>query len=268
MSAPPTAPSSNEAHSGDLTVEQRGVVAVVTMLADSRLNAMRRSFWGSLRDVLAQLESDDSVRSIVITGDGERAFSAGGDIHGYVNLTSAPDRRDFIVDCMRTFEAVETCGKPVIAAVNGVAVGGGSELALACDVVIASDHASFAVPESGLGLVPGFGMLRLMDHLSPGWAKYLVFTGESLGVEDAARLGLVQRVVPSGQLLDEAVGLGERMARSAPMALRAGKALLNSALNTRYHSSVDAVVMLQSTEDAAEGIAAFQERRAPEFHGR
>jgi enoyl-CoA hydratase len=267
-SIPSDAGGAADAWAGDLSVERRGRVAVVTMLDDSRLNAQRRTFWASLRAVLGELEGDDSVRAVVITGDGERAFSAGGDIHGYVELRSVPDRRDFIVDCMRTFEAVETFGKPVIAAVNGVALGGGSELALACDVIMASESASFGVPESGLGLVPGFGVLRLIDHVSPGWAKYLVFTGERLDAAQAERLGLVQRVVPPDALLDEAIALGERMAQAAPMALRTGKAVLNSALNTRYFSAVDAIVMLQSTEDAGEGIAAFQERRRPEFHGR
>ncbi|MEQ8716782.1 MAG: enoyl-CoA hydratase/isomerase family protein [Acidimicrobiales bacterium] len=252
----------------DITVGREGSVMVVTMMADRRMNAQRRTFWAALRDALTEAEADSSVRTVVITGDGDRAFSAGGDIHGYLALETVGDRRDFILDCMRTFQAVEQCSKPVIAAVNGIAFGGGLELSLACDVIIASDQARFGVPEARIGLAPGFGVYRLLDHLGAGWARYLVYTGEHLDAARAERIGLVQEVVPHAELHERALALGERIGQSAPIALATAKAAINGGLNTRYLSSVDAIAMLQSTEDADEGVVAFQEKRPPRYEGR
>lgn len=252
----------------DITVEHQGRVGVVTMMADSRMNAQRRTFWAALRDALAEMEADDDVRAVVITGDGDRAFSAGGDIHGYLALETVAERRDFILDCMRTFQAVEQCSLPVIAAVNGVAFGGGLELALACDVVIAADTARFGVPEARIGLAPGFGVTRLLDHLGAGWARYLVYTGEHLDAARAERLGLVQEVHAAADLHEAALALAERIADAAPIALATAKSVINGGLNTRYLGSVDAIAMLQSTEDADEGVAAFQQKRPPRYRGR
>lgn len=260
--------SESEPADPDITVERTDDVAVVTMMSDRRLNAQRRTFWAALREALAELEADPAIRTIVVTGDGDRAFSAGGDIHGYLALETVGERRDFILDCMRTFQAVEQCTKPVIAAVNGVAFGGGLELSLACDVVIASDQARFGVPEARIGLAPGFGVYRLLDHLGAGWARYLVYTGEHLDAHRAERLGLVQEVVPHAELGERALALARRIGEAAPISLATAKSVINSGLNTRYLTSVDAIAMLQSTEDADEGVLAFQEKRPPRYQGR
>jgi 1,4-dihydroxy-2-naphthoyl-CoA synthase len=161
-------------NSADLAIELRGPVAVITMLGKDRLNAQRRTFWPALREALSAAEANNEVAVIVLTGEGDKAFSAGGDIIGYKQLTTTDSRRDFIVDCMRTFEAVETCTKPVIAAVNGIAAGGGCELASACDIVIASSKARFAVPEARLGLVPGFGV-SIADAVKASCSAYPFF---------------------------------------------------------------------------------------------
>lgn len=249
----------------DLHVEHRGRVAIVTMLGEKRYNAQRRTFWKALRDVLAQAEADANVAAIVITGEGSKAFSAGGDIIGYKQLTTTDARRDFIVDCMRTFEAVETCTKPIIAAVNGVAAGGGCELASACDIVVAAPNAKFAVPEANLGLVPGFGVGRLADIVGVGFARYMVLTGEFVDAPTALRVGLVQEIVTEGPVLDRAIALAEKISTMGPLAVSVGKAMVNRALDSKYQAAVDAVVMLQGTNDANEGIVAFEERRPPRF---
>jgi enoyl-CoA hydratase len=249
----------------DLSVELRGKIAVITILGEKRYNAQRRTFWGSLRTVLTDLEKNPSIAAAVITGEGSKAFSAGGDIIGYKQLTTTDERRDFIVDCMRTFEAVEMCTKPIIAAVNGIAAGGGCELASACDIVLAAPNAKFAVPESALGLVPGFGVTRLADIVGVPFARYMVLTGEFIDAETALRVGLVQEIAREGSVLDRAIALAEQIASKGPIAVSVGKALINRALETSYLSSVDAIVMLQGTQDAQEGITAFEERRSPRF---
>lgn len=252
----------------DLRVTVDGSVATVTLLAASRLNALRRTAWAALRQALGRLEADPQVRVIVVTGDGDRAFSAGGDIHGYTALVDASSRRDFIVDCMRTFEALQTCAKPVIAAVNGLAMGGGFELALACDIVVAASSAVFAVPEARLGLVPGFGVAKLTDLVSPGWARYLMFTGDRITAAEAQRIGIVQQVCEAAELPARVDELARRIAESAPLALAAAKNVVARSQRARANEAIDVVVMLQGTEDAAEGIRSFQERRPARFVGR
>jgi enoyl-CoA hydratase len=254
--------------SEDLIVEHRGPAALVTMQGEHRLNAMTRAFWPSLRAVLEECEHDPDVAAVVITGAGTRAFSAGGDIIGYKELQTARQRREFIVDCMRTFRAVESCAKPVIAAVNGVAAGGGCELALACDIVVAAESARFGTPETTIGLTPGFGMVRLVDIVGFGWARYLTLTGELVDAATAARIGLAQEVVPDPELLERCCELAGRIGAAAPLAVATTKALINAKLDAGYFGSTDAVVMLQGTEDATEGIAAFEARRRPKFIGR
>jgi enoyl-CoA hydratase/carnithine racemase len=252
----------------DVSIAVEGPIATITLLGQERLNAMRRSFWEAMRSALSELEERDDVKVIIITGEGDRAFSAGGDIHGYADLNDASTRRDFIVDCIRTFEAVQDCAKPVIAGVNGLAMGGGFELALACDVVVAARSALFALPEATLGLVPGFGITQLVDIVGPGWARYLVFAGERLSAERAAELGFVQLVVDDEELDSALAQLSEKIAGSAPLALAAAKSLVQRSMTNRPSAAIDAVVMLQGTDDAGEGIASFQERRPPSFRGR
>lgn len=252
----------------DLSVDIGDGVAVLTLLADARLNALRRSFWTSMRTALSLLEHDDTVRAIVIRGDGSRAFSAGGDIKEYGDLTEADNRRSFIVDCMRTFEAVQTCPKPVIAAVRGVAMGGGFELALACDVVVAGRNAQFALPEARLGLIPGFGIGKLTECVSPGWARYLVLSGDTIDGQRASDIGLVQLVVDDDAVVAEATALAQRIGQNAPLALAAGKNVIYNSSRNRSTFAVDAVVMLQGTDDAAEGVLSFQDRRRARFSGR
>ena len=260
---------SEHAEYTEITVKTDGPVAVIHLDRPEKHNALTEAFWPQMREALARLEADGTTRAVVLTGAGDKAFSAGGDIAGFGDLEGAASKRAFQADCLRTFAAVEECALPVVAAVNGYAFGGGCELALACDLVLASDRASFAMPESAIGLVPGFGVLRGPAVMGRHWTKWMVLAGERVDAAQAERIGLVQRVVPHDTLLDEAVALGERIARAAPMAVRVGKQMINRGVDrgeTGY--SLEAVTMLQETADTAEGIAAFTEKRAPRFEGR
>lgn len=253
----------------NLRVEVDGAVALFVIDAPEKLNAMGATFWPELRDALSTCEADGRVRAVVITGAGEKAFSAGGDIASFAELGDATAKRAFQQDCMRTFAAVEESPLPVIAAVNGYAMGGGCELALACDVVLVADTARFGMPETAVGLVPGFGVLRAPSVIGRHWTKLMMFAGEKVDAETAVRIGLAQKVVPAAELMAEARKLAERMGAAAPLAVATGKNLVNRGVDrAEFDHSTAALTVLHSTQDAAEGIAAFVGKRPPRFEGR
>ncbi|GAA4683292.1 enoyl-CoA hydratase-related protein [Pseudonocardia yuanmonensis] len=247
----------------------RAAIAVLTIDDPAKLNAMGRTFWAEMREALATLETDGRTRAVIVTGAGEKAFSAGGDIASFAELTDVTAKRAFQQDCMRTFAAVEETPLPVIAAVNGYAMGGGCELALACDVVVAADSATFGMPESAVGLVPGFGVLRAPSVIGRHWTKLMMFSGERVDAETALRIGLAQKVVPAAELMDTAREIAVRIAGMAPLALATGKNLVNRGVDRgEFDHSTAALTTLHATADAAEGIAAFVGKRAPTFEGR
>ena len=249
--------------------ELHGPVALLRISRPAKANAMTAAFWPQLRALLDALAARDTVRAVVITGSGDRAFSAGGDIVAFAGLDSSTARRRFVDDCLRTFAAVEECRLPVIAAVNGLALGGGCELALACDIVLAAEHASFGMPESAVGLVPGFGVLRAPAVLGRHTAKLMVLAGDRISAQRAYELGMVQQVLPAGGLIPAALALGERIAARAPLAVEVGKRIVNRGVDRGEAGyGVEAVTMLYGTRDAQEGIAAFTQRREPRFEGR
>lgn len=251
---------------GQLTLSRRGTVSIVTIDRADKHNALTAAFWADLRAVLALLEADRTVRVVVLTGAGERAFSAGGDIADFHRLVTLEEKRAFQADAMRTFAAIEESPLPIVAAVNGWALGGGCELTLACDVAIASERAVFGMPESALGLVPGYGVLRAPQVIGRQMTKLLVMAGERLTARQAMDAGLVQRVVAHEDLMAKTLELADRIASNSPLAHSIGKKLVNRDIErAELDYSVAALTVLQSSADAREGISAFLEKRTPLF---
>ena len=247
---------------GQLAITRRGPVSLLTIDRVEKLNALTPEFWGHLRRALTEFATDGETRVIILTGAGDRAFCAGGDIAGFATLTTLEEKRTYQIDAMNGFAALENCALPVIAAVNGLALGGGCELTLACDVVIASDRATFGMPESTLGLVPGYGVLRAPDVIGRQMTKLMVMSGETLDAQQALQAGLVQRVVPHADLLSAALALAEKIAGNAPLAHAVGKRLINRGIErTEFDHSVEALTVLQSSSDTQQRVRAFLDRR-------
>jgi enoyl-CoA hydratase/carnithine racemase len=247
-----------------LAYEVRGTTAWLTIDRADKLNAMTRGFFGELAAALAAAEEDPGVRAVIIHGAG-RCFSVGGDIEGFGELRGAADRRAYVREAIDGFRAVEECTKPVIAAVHGHALGGGCELTLSCDLVVADATARFGMPEALVGLFPGPGVVRGRVHTNLHTLKHLIFTGAFLDAEGALRAGFVNEVVPADEHLAKAEEWALAIAARSGLAIATAKALLNADGWERAAHAVDAVAMLQGSEDVAEGIAAFVEKRPPVF---
>jgi enoyl-CoA hydratase/carnithine racemase len=250
-----------------LTYSVDGAVAWAVLNRPDKLNAMARDFWPELHAVVERAAADPQVRVLAFRGEG-RCFSVGGDIASFGELGDAADRRAYVGEALGAYRAVEALAKPTIAAVHGHALGGGCELTLVCDIVVADETARFGMPEAQVGLVPGLGVVRGLSHVNLHWMKYMVLTGELLSAQEALTAGLVNRVTAPGGHVAEAQRLGELMASRAPLALAVGKDILGRHADEGYAHAIAAVSYLQGTEDALEGIAAFRERRDPKFEGR
>jgi enoyl-CoA hydratase len=254
---------------GHLAISARNSVAIVQINRPEKRNALTTAFWSNMRTVLRALEDNRSIRVIVLTGAGEDAFCAGGDIADFLKLTTLEQKRTFQADAMQTFTAIEECPLPIIAAVNGWALGGGCELTLACDIAVASDKAVFGMPESALGLVPGFGVLRAPEVIGRQMAKLMIMAGERLNAQQALEAGLVQRVVPHGDLMPAVLELAGRIASNSSLAHSVGKKLINRGIERAdFDYSVEALTVLQSSADTREGIEAFLQKRRPRFSRR
>lgn len=244
-------------------------VAVVTIDREDKRNAMTVTFFRELPRLLDELDADDGVRAVVVTGAGDEAFSAGGDIASFAQMHSIGEYRRRLRIVYDAFHAVERAETPVVAAVNGIAYGGGTELTLACDLAVASDRARFAFREPTVGLMPGYGVIRGPEVIGPQWTRYLALTADPIDAALAERIGLVLRTVPHDQLLDEAVAIAARIASRAPMAVRLGKQFINRGqMAPGQAESIEATSLLFATADHAEGVRAFLDKRAPRFEGR
>ncbi len=248
-----------------ITSEIRGTVAWLTLDRPEKLNAMPRSFYDELRAMAAALEADDNVKVVVIHGAG-KCFSVGGDIEDFGNIPAGvAARRAYMREALNGFRAWDELPKPVIAAVHGHALGGGCELTMVCDIVVADETARFGTPESGVGLVPGPGLVRGLAHVNLHWMKYMVLTGLPLSAEEARLAGLVNTVVAPGEHLAEAERLAGIIASRSPLATSVGKGILGKGAWETQQQVAESIALLQVGEDFAEGIAAFGERRTPEF---
>jgi enoyl-CoA hydratase len=254
-----------------LLIERRGPVLVLRVNRPDKRNAINFAVKQALTSALDQAASDDRARCIVLTGVGDVAFVAGADIAEMVDRSPIEQQR--AMREARIFDRVAAHPKPVIAAVNGVALGGGLELALACDIRIAAPQARFGQPEVSLGLIPGGGgTQRLPRMVGEGMALKMILTGEQISAEEAHRIGLVQEVVPATTLLDRAVALGELIAAKSPVAVRAAKEAVRASgrlpLTQGYALETSLFLGVFASDDRLEGMRAFLDKRKPAFTGR
>lgn len=254
-----------------ITVERRGAVALLTLNRPEKLNALNKQVHSDGVAALEELKNDESVRVLVITGSGERSFIAGADIGEFKDQTPISRRNNFFESTL--FNSIDSFPKPVIAMVNGFCLGGGNELALACDLRICSENAKFSQPEINLGLIPGGGgTQRLTRLVGEGRAMEIVMTGDMIDAETAHRFGLVNHVYPVAELEAKTMELAEKIAEKAPIALRlvkeAVKFASRSNLDEGLRREVDLFALCFSTEDKQEGVAAFLEKRKPVFKGK
>ncbi|MDD3705117.1 MAG: short-chain-enoyl-CoA hydratase [Clostridiaceae bacterium] len=243
-------------------------IAFITLNRPKALNALNTETLRELDEAVSAAGKDENVKAIVITGEG-RAFVAWADISQMRDLT-VQEGRDMTILGQEVFTRIENLDKPVIAAVNGFALGGGCELAMACDIRVASDKAKFGQPEVNLGIIPGYGGTQRLPRLvGKGAAKYLIFTGEMISAEEAYRIGLADKVVPAEELMDSVVSMAKTIMSKAPISIKMAKHAINNGLNVDLKSGIayeaEAYTTTFSTEDRIEGMSAFLEKRQAEF---
>jgi enoyl-CoA hydratase len=257
----------------NILVELDGPVALVTLNRPTVLNALNRALLTELSAALADLEADAAVRAIVITGSGEKAFAAGADIGELNALEHAVAGADQARSGQAVTRRIERLRKPVIMAINGFALGGGCELAMAGDIRVASQNAKFGQPEVNLGLIPGYGGSQRTTRLvGKGMAMYLCLSGELIDANEALRIGLVEKVVPLADLLTEAKRIGNIIATKAPLAITACKRVINGGAHLSIDDSLELEAIefgtLVDTVDFREGTSAFLEKRKPAWQAK
>lgn len=249
-----------------------GSIVTIIINRPQAMNALNEETLLELEDAARVIKASKEVTAVIITGAGEKAFVAGADIAYMQNLTAA-EGREFAMLGHRAFRAVETIQVPVIAAVNGFALGGGCELALSCDFRIASENAKFGQPEVNLGITPGFGgTQRLARTIGTGWAKQLIYTGDNIDAATALRIGMVNMVVPPEELMPTAEKIAQKISQRAPKAVQYSKAAINEGMQCDIDRGctieADLFGICFSTQDQKEGMTAFLEKRKPEFQGK
>ena len=252
--------------------EKKGAIAYVTVNRPQVLNALNTPTWQDLRTAFEAARDDATIRGVILTGAGNRAFIAGADIGELAQVTALEARQASRLG-QGVLDLIESLGKPVIAAVNGFALGGGCETAMACTLRIAVDTAKFGQPEVALGLVPGGGGTQRLPRLvGKGRALQLILTGDMIGAEEAHRIGLVNEIVPAADLIPRAEAILNKIASNAPIAVRLALEAANEGMETSQSEGLlleaSYFGLCAATEDKKEGTSAFLEKRAPQFHGR
>jgi enoyl-CoA hydratase len=248
-----------------IELTQQNDVATITLKRPDVLNSLNAAMFDDLEQAFTTLASDDTIRAIILTGSGDRAFAAGADIRGLA-ATDATSGLAVSQRGQQVFAQIETCGKPVIAAINGVALGGGCELAMACTFRIASDKAKLGLPEVKLGLIPGYGgTQRLTRLIGRGQALRLMLTATIVNAQEALTLGLVEEVIPAADLLKRAQELATTIAMLSPLGV-AG--VLEAVHRGTFETEAEIFGRLCGTADKQEGLIAFLEKRAPTWHNK
>jgi len=257
--------------SENIILEKKGPVAYITIDREEAMNALNAGILARIGEIFDALEKDDEVISVVITGAGRKAFAAGADVREIKE--AGRGRTAFITNGQETLSKIRNSSKVVIAAINGYALGGGCELALMCDLRVASDNARFSLPEAGLGVMAGYGATQLLPRLiGAGKAKYIMFTGAMLSAAEACEWGLIEKVFPSEDLMKEAAAIAETIASKGPLAVKGTKKAIDGGLDLALDDGLRFELKIYdrvaNSEDAEGGLASFLEKRKPEFRGK
>jgi enoyl-CoA hydratase len=256
----------------NVRTELRGNIFIITIDRPKVLNALNAQTVDEIAQAFEQARTDEAVRAVIITGAGEKAFAAGADINELAKITPITGK-ETAEKGQRIFRAIEKFPKPVIAAINGFALGGGCELALACHIRIASENAQLGLPEVTLGIIPGYGGTQRMARLlGKGKALELICTGDRVGAAEAEKIGLVNRVVLADELMSTAEDLAKRITTRGPLAVKAAIEAVMTGSDMPFDEAqvLEATLfgLLASTEDMKEGMSAFLEKRKAEFKGK
>ena len=255
----------------NIILEMKGPVAYITINREEAMNALNAGILARLGEIFDALEGDDEVVSVVITGAGQKAFVAGADVREIKD--AGRGRTAFITHGQETLRKIRNSSKVVIAAINGYALGGGCELALMCDLRVASESAKFGLPETGLGVMAGYGATQLLPRLiGAGKAKYVMLTGAMLSAAEAYEFGLVEKVFPPGELMKEAALIAEMIASKGPLAVRGTKKAIDGGLDLPLTEGLEFELKIYdqvaNSEDAEGGLTSFLDKRKPVFRGR
>ena len=256
----------------NVVYQKKGAFAYVTVNRPKVLNALNKATWADLRTAFEDARDDAAMRGVILTGAGDKAFIAGADISELARVTAFEAEQSSRFG-QEVLDLIEDLGKPVIAAVNGFALGGGCETAMACTIRIAAEHAQFGQPEVKLGLVPGGGGTQRLPRLvGKGRALQLILSGGMISAQEAYRIGLVNEIVPATDLITRAEAILNQISANAPIAVKFALEVTNKGLETSQSEGLlleaSYFGLCAATEDKKEGTSAFLEKRAPQFHGR
>jgi enoyl-CoA hydratase len=252
---------------GKVKYKEQDGIAYITINNPQKMNILDFDVYRGLYSAFESIEEDDRVGVAILTGEGDKAFVSGQDINTF-QVSDLRGAKKFLRFCLKMFIELESLTKPVIAAVNGLALGGGTEILLACDIVVASEKARFGLPEAGIGVAPIWGIIRLANVVGSHKAKELMMTGDIISAEEALRIGLVNKVVPQEKVLEASEEIARKILSKAPLAIDVIKSSINRGVLSEGSSfSINANRLFFQTEDLKEGVDAFLKKRRPTFRG-